>query len=68
VAALLFLVALVPLLYVLSFGPCVGYYYPNECPQWIDNFYVPLGWAMERSQVFEDFLNWYASLWLPDEP
>ena len=60
--ALLGLFFLVPLLYVLSFGPVAASYSTSEAPDWIVGLYFPLIWMAQAVPGVDAILNWYVEL------
>jgi hypothetical protein len=64
---LVLIIALLPMLYVLSAGPVVWLYnrgmLGEDSPIWL--VYVPLGFAAEKCDVFENVLTWYLHFWDP---
>ena len=57
--------ALTPLLYALSIGPvamCLKLSGMSSPPEWMENFYAPLYWAIEHSKLFESIMDRYGKL------
>ena len=66
VYAAIFLLALLPILYVLSSGPVAGMYFRGYVSEELTDAYrAPLCWAGERCRPLEDFIFWYDSLFVP---
>lgn len=62
IAVALVMLALLPVLYVLSVGP-VAMMFPQEPPDWAKVVYAPLIWLAETSDVAAKVLEWYVRLW-----
>lgn len=61
------LVAGLPVLYGLSFGPVLRHYAshpPYRTPVWINVAYTPLMWLYENTPLHGP-LDWYLGLWGP---
>lgn len=72
VVAVVLLLALLPLLYVLSIGPVVGLFsrgYLQIGPDSpVARFYAPLEYIHGEVPLLAQPLDWYVELWRKDEP
>lgn len=65
VVVITLLVAVLPVLYVLSIGPVMWYYeYELRNPAWIDLVYWPLLELYKASPAFAWFLDQYMHWWI----
>ncbi len=62
-ATALFVVALAPVLYVLSVGPALMFYEGDLPDAWLA-FYAPLVWLDENVPACRAFFSWYESVWV----
>ncbi len=54
---------LLPVSYVLSFGPAVRLHDAGYLPSAVRYFYAPLMWAAELWPPCASLLRWYVGLW-----
>jgi hypothetical protein len=54
----------IPLLYFLSIGPVIRFYYNKKAPAAIERFYAPVQWAWDETPL-RGVIDWYSKLWEP---
>lgn len=51
-------------LYFLSVGPVIRFYYPQPPPASLTVFYAPLDWIYQNTPLSRA-MEWYVELWTP---
>ncbi|MCA9156284.1 MAG: hypothetical protein KDA38_15940 [Planctomycetales bacterium] len=62
-AIVVFVLFVMPMLYVLSIGPVVYFYQDSEPPMWLQNFYAPILWVHGLGGFVGQALERYAEMW-----
>ena len=63
ILGVLYWVALVLVLYVLSIGPVARYYHKRNAPPAVETFYAPLAALSNNFPPAFIFFDWYFKLW-----
>ncbi|MBC7852750.1 MAG: hypothetical protein IAF94_04875 [Pirellulaceae bacterium] len=63
------LLVLLPVLYVLSAGPATWLYYHGYLSgKAIEVLFAPLVWACDHCNPLYEFVGWYETFFMPDDP